>query len=1058
MAGRRGSGSHPISAPNFESNHIHRPRLVDRLLAAHGARVSLVVASAGYGKTTLLSDFNRLSPDPVSWLRLSEADRDLLTLAGLVWASLERRFYRLRGDLDVNRMDGLAPRAVGRRIARVLAAKVPERFAIVIEDMHLLEGDAPALKLVQALIDELPENVRLLLSSRRVPDLKLVDLIASDKVLTIGAEELAFDREELRDLVEARLEGEPDDDLLTALMNETGGWVTGVLLSERLLDPNALPLKGRGEPMSFEYLADNAFERVSKELQDFMLRTAILPYMTCPICDELLEREDSVEHLEELVSRGLFTSVTLNNPRTYEYHHALSQFLRTRAASHLAAEERSALALKAAEVLEAEGQEYTALKILLEAGHEAEAVELGERYSYALYESGRTSELIRVGDRFVESGIAAPSVFVRIANSIGLMGLGSDSTRWIELAESSMEDLDHASKWYLYSSKGASAANSGDIDALERAISMMDELGEPQTVKEVVYYTRACAALASMKASWQRSIDLLTKGKAEIDDMRMGMDEDDETKARNDQSTARILISLGAQLASEARFEESIRATDVAIELLQNQTMRSVLIPLNNQASSLHHSGSYSQSEETFRRAITLSDELEDSYGRAYCHCGYGELLSDLGSFSESLRHLRIAAAHADAIGDNFLLRHIDGQIRLLLYRCPELDDPRIPLQSRDSQNNRLSQNVFTSLVLSADLRGEATQTLQYLDGLDGSAPLNRNEKILLRIWKAILLFRIDQVDDAGHEFFEAMTEATEHNSLHHVAAYLRHEDSKVRLFFMRLAQGQHGHGQLISLMERMNSIAERSEKGFSPLKAGTQKIELQLLGNSALRIEGVSAKIRPRHVAVLAFLTIDGEASKEAIGAAIWPEATKNIWAPRLYTAVYDIRQAIGSDLLLFNSGRYQLDVTKIAIDARQFHTSAIRALQVDRPRLERQILLDASIDLYKGQFYPDCLHEWTISHRGELENLYEEVLQSRAAMSLGEGRLIESLSDLRSLLELNPFRDTAHALYLQVLSALGRRGEIVGHYRRSLALYQRELQIDLPEEVVQTYRTFMR
>ena len=99
MGTRSKTPQHAITAPDFTRTNAHRPRIVEDLLSQTHKRLVLVCAPAGYGKTTFLADVDRHAGQPVCWVRLTEADRDPMRLASLVWASLCRPFRRLRKEL-----------------------------------------------------------------------------------------------------------------------------------------------------------------------------------------------------------------------------------------------------------------------------------------------------------------------------------------------------------------------------------------------------------------------------------------------------------------------------------------------------------------------------------------------------------------------------------------------------------------------------------------------------------------------------------------------------------------------------------------------------------------------------------------------------------------------------------------------------------------------------------------------------------------------------------------------------------------------------------------------
>ncbi|MGA9532805.1 MAG: hypothetical protein WBR18_08835, partial [Anaerolineales bacterium] len=319
--------THAISAPDFTGNKAHRSRLTDELRNYLDRNLILVVAPAGYGKTTFLADFTTRADLPVCWIRLSPADQDPARLASLVWESLCRRFRRLRSELSLSSEAGITPQALARTIGRTLNEKVPEPFALIIDDFHLIHPSTEATRFVDGLLAELPPNSTMIVVSRELPRLSLAQWIANDQVKTFGPEELALTMGELTDLVEKRTGSSLDSEVAGEVLAETEGWVTGVLLSDRLVSQALPTLAARDQSLAYEYLAQTAFHRESPDVQTFMMRSAVMPIMTADACDRVLERANSQAMLSRLLRKGLFVSATGSSPRIYEYHHLFRAFL-----------------------------------------------------------------------------------------------------------------------------------------------------------------------------------------------------------------------------------------------------------------------------------------------------------------------------------------------------------------------------------------------------------------------------------------------------------------------------------------------------------------------------------------------------------------------------------------------------------------------------------------------------------------------------------------------------------------------------------------------------------
>jgi LuxR family transcriptional regulator, maltose regulon positive regulatory protein len=243
---------------------LRRSELLRRLRDARGARLVLVTAPAGYGKTTLLRQWAGEDPRPHAWLTLGRSHRRAPLLADAVARTLEP----------------LAPGAP---------------FVLVLDDAHLAAG---ALETVQALLAGLPGGAQIALGSRAVPGLPLGRLSAEGALLRVDATDLAFTRAEAEAVARAAgVEAEAGD--LDAILEAMEGWPAGVALAlEALRGGGPGPAAADG-PVA-EYLEEELLADLPEGARELMARTSVLERLSGPLCDALLGREGSGALLRDL--------------------------------------------------------------------------------------------------------------------------------------------------------------------------------------------------------------------------------------------------------------------------------------------------------------------------------------------------------------------------------------------------------------------------------------------------------------------------------------------------------------------------------------------------------------------------------------------------------------------------------------------------------------------------------------------------------------------------------------------------------------------------------------
>lgn len=304
-----------------QAHGINRPRLNEALAELWDYRLGLIVAPAGFGKTTLLAHFGSSLGVPVAWF---QACADQNSKPALL-ATLHRTLAGAVTGLS----DGWRE---PEDAIRALEAAPQARTLLVMDDFHLL-GRSGAEHVIARLASDAPPWLAIAVASRAPLDIDTSRLRVSGRLLEIGADDLRFRTWEVE-----RLFGEiyreplaPEE--IAFLARRTEGWAAGLQLfhlATRTKSPQERrrilsSLTGRSRIVR-EYLAKNVLEAVSDELRRFLLDTSVLGRLSGEICDAFLLRDDSAEMLAEIDRRQLFIS-ELEEDGTYRYHEVFRSYL-----------------------------------------------------------------------------------------------------------------------------------------------------------------------------------------------------------------------------------------------------------------------------------------------------------------------------------------------------------------------------------------------------------------------------------------------------------------------------------------------------------------------------------------------------------------------------------------------------------------------------------------------------------------------------------------------------------------------------------------------------------
>ena len=343
LASRRVSLDVPIEsklhAPRPRGEWVQRPELV-RSLADATARLVLVDAPAGFGKTTLVAQW-RSSPAesrPFAWLSLDRGDDDPGRLWWYVVCALQRACPQFGGDDILRTLRVHTPDVTGEVLPILLSrlATLQSPVVLVLDDYHVIKERSCHEQLAFLLL-HLPPTAQVVLITRADPPLPLARMRVAGELAEFRARQLRFSTGETAGLVRAiaavRL-GEPD---LADLAERTEGWPTGVYLA-------AISLRGHPAPGDFvqkftgdnrfivDFLAEEVLSRQPAGIRQFLTRTSILGRFCAPLCDAVNGSAGAAEIIEVLARENLFVVPLDEHREWFRYHHLFGQVLRSRLA------------------------------------------------------------------------------------------------------------------------------------------------------------------------------------------------------------------------------------------------------------------------------------------------------------------------------------------------------------------------------------------------------------------------------------------------------------------------------------------------------------------------------------------------------------------------------------------------------------------------------------------------------------------------------------------------------------------------------------------------------
>lgn len=438
------------------SGHVPRPHLYDRLGPGTGAKVTLVSAPPGSGKTTLVREWlAQRPPQSWVWLSLSPSENE----PALFWRALIDSVRTIRpslGEEDLQALlhAGTAPDEAMLTLLDGLAEPenaVPTAFIIVLEDVHRT-GCVEVHRSLALFIEHLPENVHLVITSRVDPAIPIALLRARGELVEIRAKDLSFNDREAVELMRASGFDHIDDASARALNQRAEGWVVGLRLAGNALqhaddDNEFLRSFGGWENSIAEFLLDEVMRGLSPDVRQFLIDTSIVGAVTPSLAHAITSRTDSAELLRTMANGHIFVDRLEGGGQWYHYHQLFNDLLRLEARSQ-GIEAYRGLHRRAADWYEAAQRPAEALEHALQAVDEERTVELVLAHHFTLLRDGKVA-LVRAAVELISDSFV-------LANTERTMGY-VEALAFAGLADSALDLLDRLERMVEHGERDARA-------------------------------------------------------------------------------------------------------------------------------------------------------------------------------------------------------------------------------------------------------------------------------------------------------------------------------------------------------------------------------------------------------------------------------------------------------------------------------------------------------------------------------------------------------------------------------------------------------------------------
>jgi LuxR family maltose regulon positive regulatory protein len=325
-----------LYAPPIRSELVMRQRLLDKLSASQHRKLTLISAPAGFGKTTLVSEWIAQSDQHFAWLSLDAGDADpnrflmyILKAFQTAHPEFGHDLVEILGTTQTPQIELIVSQIINNLVT------LDARILLVLDDYHTLESTAID-DIIAFLLDRLPPQLHLVMTTREDPSFSTARLRARGELLEIRADDLRFTVSEATAFLNQQMGFELTPEAVAKLEARTEGWIAALQMV-------AISMRDRVDTTDFidnftgshryilDYLVDEVLRHQPHEVVEFLLQTATLDRMCGALCDAVTGAHNGQEMLELLEQKNMLVVPLDDERQWYRYHHLFADVLRLHA-------------------------------------------------------------------------------------------------------------------------------------------------------------------------------------------------------------------------------------------------------------------------------------------------------------------------------------------------------------------------------------------------------------------------------------------------------------------------------------------------------------------------------------------------------------------------------------------------------------------------------------------------------------------------------------------------------------------------------------------------------
>lgn len=1040
--------------PGLKENVIFRPRILHLLDQHRGRKLILIVTDAGYGKTTLLTQFLRDRPRPAVYINLDRKDSAFLVFFTYLIRGLEKIDPALVTQTKTLLLGGSHVirhyQLLMNSLINELAEKIQQETYFIFDDYHHLTENSIVHRALDYLIEYLPEKIRVIIASRLIPPFPhLAKWRAKQDLFEIYRDAMRFTEEEIKRLCDSYYNHKLSPAALKMVFDKTEGWITGIQLilysavrESGVLEKSLSQYTKTHQPL-FEYFTRDILATEKPTVQNFLKRSSILETMTAQACNRILGLRHAGELLRLIKSRNLFLNAIGDDQ--YQYHPLFREFLLRQLIQD---GKIRPLHQRAARYYARQGQWELVIEHSLAAGDYLCAARLIIKKSGLLLSQARYDLLQEWLNRFPDQVLQQhPRLVIlhgRLHYETGQLTKANELYSQAEnlLSRSAISQPRHRRAW---------------LEVLfERGSLFLSEGHYQEALKYLHRARQVCPAGASeIRGDIFNQIGLVWDGLGNLRKARFYL-----LQARKQYRQIKLycaLLFVECNLALLLEKQGKTRALHAMFKSLIERLRVTYCWKAGhifaNAGKNALEMGNEEWAEQCLNEGLRLGQEFNDQKSLAGIHAALGALNLAKGNWDQACHFLDLAASEYQRLGWPRQKSLQLYRIRLFRYQdnrdaLKKLLNPiahyfgheKMPLDTALEIEYALYEKLLGRLGSAQEIIKKALNLTQ--------ATGWKKEEFLAHLALAGIYLKTRGEAEARREMETALALSRNQGYDGILKCELRQQPE-----LLQLAQQSARYKTYITSLQ----LSPRPVSLYITMLGG---LTINDEYRRPVNIRWLSEKSR----SLFAFMALNHETPlhREMILEQLWSgmdlkQANVNFrnTATRLRQAIFTAlnHHVHKNNIFVFRNKKYQLlDGIKLHLDIDDFETLVKEAEHQESPDARARLIFRA-MELYRGDFLPEIYETWSDILRRRLREKLLNHLQwlAQHTAKINDDQACVTVCD--RYLSLEPFSEEIVSLCLQALAHLGQKSSIKSRYENFRRLLQKELRTTPSNQIHELY-----